>query len=230
MKRSVLCLVAVLVAGGMFAQGAVAGGWAVVELAEPIPTAIAGKSVTIEFRVLQHGRPEAALADLDPVVTLMHRESKERTRVEAVATRNDPTRYVASFTLKETGSYKWNIAPDPFAPTAMPTLWVYATAAEAQRATTAKDAAPGAAVSILEGSYAPARLIVAPGTTVEWTNTSVVPHQVVWSGVEHDDSAIVSPDDTFRLTFDKEGTFTYYCGPHPWMIGEIVVAEDTVGS
>lgn len=228
MNRRVLCPVFVmLVLSGLLAPGAaVAGGWAVVELTKPVPVALAGKPVTISFRVLQHGQQDAALTGLDPVVTLMHRESRDRTTVNAVATADDPAVYEATLKLTETGAYKWNIAPGPFAPTAMPTLTVFRTAAEAERVKVAETPAPGAAVTILDGSYAPSRLVVAPGTTVEWTNASVLPHQVVWSSFDVDDSAILAPEETFRVTFEEEGTFTYYCGPHPYMTGEVVVSRE----
>jgi plastocyanin len=228
MNRRAFCLafVLMLLSGGLLApRAAVAGGWAVVELTKPVPVAVVGKPVTISFRVLQHGQPEAAVAGLDPVVTLMHRESRDRTTVTATATKDDPTIYEAALTLKKTGAYKWNITPGPFSATAMPTLTVFRTAAEAKRAKVAEAPEAGAAVTILEGSYSPSRLVVAPGTTVEWTNESVLPHQVVWSGLDLDDSAILASEGTFRVTFDEEGTFTYYCGPHPYMTGEIVVSK-----
>jgi len=232
MKRFVICLVVVLVLGGAMAPtAAVAGGWAVVELEKPLPTVLANKEATIQFRVLGHGQPEAMLEGIQPTVLLIHRESKARTRVEAVASADDPALYEASFTLKKAGAYKWNITPEPYAATAMPTLRVYETAADAKKAEKAEAVdGPVIAVKILEGSYSPAQLVVAPGTTVEWTNTSVLPHQVVWSGLELDDSAILHTDETMRITFEREGLFTYYCGPHPYMTGEILVSAEAAGS
>lgn len=226
MKRRVFFLMFVMMLGLGSVPFAVAGGWAVVELTDPVPTVIAGKKVTIEFRVLGHGRPEAAQAGLEPTVTLIHRESKAKTTVDAVATADDPTIYEASFRLKKAGAYKWSVEPAPYAATALPTLTVYATAADARKAESADTSGPVTEVSILETSFSPARIEVAPGTTVEWTNASVLPHQVVWLDLGLDDSGMLDTDGTFRLTFDTPGKYPYFCGPHPFMIGEIVVTEE----
>jgi plastocyanin len=232
MPRRLLMLVVVMLVGVMPVRPAGAGGFAVVELTRPIPVAVAGEPITIAFRVLGHGQPDARQAGLHPVITLLHRESRERTTATALAATDDPSRYEASFTLNATGSYKWNIAAEPYPATAMPTLTVVATAADARAAEavveTERDADAVTIVTIGEGSFSPARLTIAPGATVEWTNASVLPHQVVWTGVDHDDSAILRQGESIRVTFKDEGTFTYYCGPHPYMTGEIVVAKDAV--
>jgi plastocyanin len=230
MKRRIPFLMFVIMLGMSSMPVAVAGGWAIVELTRPVPVVIVGKEVTIQFRVLGHGRPDAPQEGLEATVTLIHRESKARTSVSAVATADDPALYEASFTLKKAGAYKWSIEPAPYAATAMPTLSVYATAADAEKAEAAETNGPGTGVSILESAFDPARIVVAPGTTVEWTNTSVIPHQVVWSDLNLDDSGILETDGTYRLTFDEPGTYRYFCGPHPFMIGEIVVSEGDVGT
>lgn len=37
------------------------------------------------------------------------------------------------------------------------------------------------------------------------------------------DSGNMDTGDTFEFTFDTEGTFPYYCTPHPWMQGTVTV-------
>jgi plastocyanin len=79
-----------------------------------------------------------------------------------------------------------------------------------------------AAVKIDNFSFGPQTLTVAPGTTVTWTNNDDVPHTVV-----SDDKAFKSKaldtDDKFSYTFDKPGTYNYFCSVHPKMTAKVVV-------
>jgi len=80
-------------------------------------------------------------------------------------------------------------------------------------------------------AYSPRNVKVKVGTTVRWTNDDSVVHTVT-SGEsdgrlgESDglfDSGDMSEGDVFEYTFTEEGTFPYYCEPHPWMTGEVIV-------
>ena len=51
-----------------------------------------------------------------------------------------------------------------------------------------------------------------------------MPHNVTASNGSFA-SATLSQGGSFTETFDETGTFTYYCGLHPSMRGEIVVVE-----
>ncbi len=108
---------------------------------------------------------------------------------------------------------------------------------EAETATVATDA-----VTIPDGAwdpanadtaYSPGIIQVAAGTTVTWTNDDTVVHTVT-SG--DSDGRIGTPDglfssgdmlpgESFSFTFDDVGEFPYYCVPHPWMVGTVVVTE-----
>ena len=80
-------------------------------------------------------------------------------------------------------------------------------------------------------SYDPEELTVPAGTTVQWIHDDTVIHTVT-SG-ESDgtrgipdgtfDSGNMANGDTFSFTFDRAGEYPYYCTPHPWMIGTIIV-------
>ena len=84
-------------------------------------------------------------------------------------------------------------------------------------------AAPGA-VSIANFAFSPAPLTVAPGTTVTWTNTDDEPHTVTSAdGGKMFKSPALDTDDKFSFTFDKPGTYKYFCSIHPHMVGTIVV-------
>ncbi len=72
--------------------------------------------------------------------------------------------------------------------------------------------------------FVPATLTVDQGTTVEWVNNGKGIHTVT----DNDgawDSGSLSPGETYTRTFDRKGTFGYYCVPHRsmGMAGTIVV-------
>ena len=62
-------------------------------------------------------------------------------------------------------------------------------------------AADSAAVRIDNFNFRPPTLVVAPGTTVTWTNA----------------------DDSFSQTFTAPGEYDYFCSIHPYMTAKIVV-------
>jgi plastocyanin len=71
-------------------------------------------------------------------------------------------------------------------------------------------------------SYMQPKITVAVGTTVEWTNADPLPHTV--TAVDKSfNSGLIQPGKTFRHTFTKAGTFNFYCMPHPFMKGVVVV-------
>lgn len=71
-------------------------------------------------------------------------------------------------------------------------------------------------------SYLQPRITVAVGTTIEWTNSDPLPHTV--TAVDKSfNSGLIQPGKTYRHTFTKAGTFNYYCIPHPFMKGVVVV-------
>jgi plastocyanin len=70
--------------------------------------------------------------------------------------------------------------------------------------------------------FAPATLSVAVGTTVTWTNQDYDLHTVSsYDGLF--ESGPLDYHETFSFTFNKPGTYNYYCKPHPEMLGTIVV-------
>jgi amicyanin len=71
-------------------------------------------------------------------------------------------------------------------------------------------------------SYLTPKITVAVGTTVEWTNSDPLPHTV--TAVDKSfNSGLIQPGKTYRHTFTKAGTFNFYCMPHPFMKGVVVV-------
>jgi plastocyanin len=79
-----------------------------------------------------------------------------------------------------------------------------------------------AEVKIDNFSFSPATLTVTVGTTVTWTNHDDIPHTVV-SDDKVFKSKVLDTDEKFSYTFDKPGTYPYFCSIHPKMTGKVVV-------
>jgi plastocyanin len=63
---------------------------------------------------------------------------------------------------------------------------------------------------------------IALGTTVEWKNDDPLAHTVTASGGGFQ-SPLIEPGQTWRYTFTTPGTYAFYCTPHPFMRGVVVV-------
>jgi plastocyanin len=71
--------------------------------------------------------------------------------------------------------------------------------------------------------FKPGVITVPVGTTVVWQNDDEVPHTVTSVDGTFRSSAL-DTKDKFSFTFDKAGTFEYFCSVHPFMKGKVVVA------
>jgi len=93
---------------------------------------------------------------------------------------------------------------------------------ETSSPSSAQTAEQGPQVDIADFSFVPLRLTVKLGEAVRWTNQDNVQHNVVF-----DDGGLSSPllsqGQSWAHTFTQEGTYSYDCGPHPFMKGTIVV-------
>ena len=89
---------------------------------------------------------------------------------------------------------------------------------------TATTGAAAATVSIDNFAFAPNELVVSAGATVTWVNTDNVAHTVTSKAAPPlFDSKILHTDDRFSFVFNKPGIYDYYCKPHPYMTGKVVV-------
>ncbi len=84
------------------------------------------------------------------------------------------------------------------------------------------EAAKTEEVEIKGFAFDPQSITVKKGTTVTWTQRDSVRHTVT-SDDNLFDSGLLSKDQSWNYTFDDIGTFSYYCTPHPYMKGEVVV-------
>jgi plastocyanin len=77
-------------------------------------------------------------------------------------------------------------------------------------------------VAIQNFAFSPQVIVVAPGTTVIWTNADEDPHTVT-ANDKGFHSAAMDTDETYSFTFTKPGEFAYFCSLHPHMTGKVIV-------
>ncbi len=80
----------------------------------------------------------------------------------------------------------------------------------------------GTVIAIENYSYSPANLVVKAGETVTWTNNDSVGHSST-SDDSAFDTGLIGQGNKASVTFDKPGTYSYHCTPHPQMQGTIIV-------
>jgi plastocyanin len=91
-------------------------------------------------------------------------------------------------------------------------------------AVAAQDAAKKDAneITIDNFTFTPKELTIAVGTTVKWVNHDDIPHTVVEKKTTFRSKAL-DTDDSYSFTFTSAGTFDYFCGLHPHMVGQVIV-------
>jgi plastocyanin len=80
-----------------------------------------------------------------------------------------------------------------------------------------------ARITIDNFSFKRDTITVPLGTTVVWENDDDIPHNVVATDGEFRSSAL-DTENKFAFTFNKAGTFDYFCSLHSFMKGQVVVA------
>lgn len=87
-----------------------------------------------------------------------------------------------------------------------------------------KEATGFRVIEITNLEFYPAEVTIKKGTAIEWINMDSVSHQI-----EYLDGKIISnkleKGDYFDYTFNKPGTYEYYCKIHPSIKGKITVTE-----
>jgi len=75
----------------------------------------------------------------------------------------------------------------------------------------------------IEGfAFSPQTIRVQAGQAVTWVNRDSVGHNVVFNATDQS-GRMLGQGQQWTYTFDEPGTYTYYCGPHPFMTGTVVV-------
>lgn len=80
-------------------------------------------------------------------------------------------------------------------------------------------------VAIQNMAFGPAVISVKKGTKVTWTNQDSTSHTVTSDSGTTMNSQSLSNGDTYSVTFDTVGTFTYHCKFHSNMTGTVTVTE-----
>jgi len=80
-------------------------------------------------------------------------------------------------------------------------------------------------VMIQDYMFNPMAITVKVGTTVTWKNADSVHHSVVADKPSPDapNGPLLGKGEHYSFTFTKKGTYTFHCGPHPYMHGTVVV-------
>lgn len=96
-------------------------------------------------------------------------------------------------------------------------------AGSAMRAPPPWRAAPATHAVAMRGvAYLPARLVLALGDTVVWTNEDLVVHTVTADTASWD-SGDIAVGKRYRVVATRRGIVTYHCELHPTMKGTLVV-------
>jgi amicyanin len=100
--------------------------------------------------------------------------------------------------------------------------WQASSQAKIAAAAGAQEKAQAAEVKIDNFSFTPQEITVAAGTKVTWVNRDDIPHTVV-STTDAFKSKALDTDDQYSFTFDKAGTYDYFCSIHPKMTAKVIV-------
>jgi plastocyanin len=110
---------------------------------------------------------------------------------------------------------------------------------DATSSSSAGSTADGTVITLSQLMFMPATTTIKVGTKVTWTNDESISHTVtsgeptgvdkgtsLRSGEKRDgmfDEQLAKKGDSFSFTFDKAGTYPYYCDIHQGMNAEVVV-------
>lgn len=80
-------------------------------------------------------------------------------------------------------------------------------------------------VFIQDYQFQPQLIRILVGDTVKWVNREKrTSHSVVFPSDQGGESERFFPGESWQRRFDTPGRYAYHCGPHPEMIGEVVVS------
>ena len=72
-------------------------------------------------------------------------------------------------------------------------------------------------------------VILGKNNTVTWINEDDVPHGIA-SDVGGDNfwgtPGVLKPEESYSVTFEETGVFSYHGQPHPWITGSVIVLEN----
>jgi plastocyanin len=152
-----------------------------------------------------------------PHTLSLHATNANNTTLQSSSRGTNETRYGFEFTIPLTLSRYFGgrvPPPGPGAPAPQ--------AAEQPRPGAPAGSRDTVTATVQDFVFRPARLEIAPGTTVVWTNIGQVQHTVSAEDGGFD-SGLIEPGERRSITFTRTGTFPFHCTPHPFMTGVVVV-------
>jgi plastocyanin len=88
----------------------------------------------------------------------------------------------------------------------------------------------------IDERFDPSSISIPVGTVVTWINEDESQHTITSGNLTtqgHDGiydgrfySGILESEDSFSHTFNEPGIYSYFCSPHPWMTGSVIVVVD----
>ncbi|MBU3030721.1 amicyanin [Paracoccus marinaquae] len=82
-------------------------------------------------------------------------------------------------------------------------------------------------VEIDKMKYQTPEVTIEAGDTVYWINREVMPHNVAFKeGIVAEGAfrgEMLTKDQAYAITFTEAGSFDYFCTPHPFMRGKVIV-------
>jgi plastocyanin len=82
---------------------------------------------------------------------------------------------------------------------------------------------PGSTIVVIQDFvFGPAEVRVRAGDRVTWINCDTDSHTSTADGGQWA-SPLFAPGERFTQTFSTPGEFTYFCEPHPFMTGRVIV-------
>jgi plastocyanin len=88
----------------------------------------------------------------------------------------------------------------------------------------------GNAVKFRDYMFAPARITVAAGTKVTFTNDGTQPHNASSADGGGWDTGLLTKGQSASVTFNQPGTYNFICSPHPSMIGQVIVTGQAIAN
>jgi len=78
-------------------------------------------------------------------------------------------------------------------------------------------------IQIRDFTYFPKEVKLSVGEEITWVNLDYVRHTVTSDGGGPLNSVLLSQGEEYSYIFTTPGEYDYYCTPHPYMTGRIVV-------
>lgn len=83
-----------------------------------------------------------------------------------------------------------------------------------------------ALVIIKDFKFIPQEITIKKGQTLRWENQEKRQYHSVWfEALDEEEPDYIFPEESYDRQFNQTGKFPYRCGPHPEMLGTVIVTE-----